>query len=227
MGRLACRPGRLTLINTIQLFKAPVTLSVLLLTLTPVFPTFLLGKQPNTDKGFSIEVTEPNYSHQQSAHDLQRNTICGLRAIIFDSNGSIMDSARLRDCRFDGDRRIQGTSGIREHVSVELGFLHPLSRQDGAATAVADFHWGWIVASSSQSEAVQVFELSDHRLRIVQQIEFNVHHGWPRAGASFDPKTDLLTVRAVRNDPANGRCCPSILDVVAYRWSGNRFIEVH
>jgi len=91
---------------------------------------------------------------------------------------------------------------------------------------VATYSWEWVVASSSHLDVVQVVELRDHRLVVIQQLEFDTHHGGKNTGADYDPRTKILEIRAVGYSGSEGRCCPSKLKIVKYAWQTNRFHRV-
>jgi len=88
---------------------------------------------------------------------------------------------------------------------------------------VAAYDWMWTAGSSSQSSIVQVFERRGDKVFITQQIEVDTHHGGRAVGAWFDPARRVLTVKAVNYAPFEGRCCPSLMGVVDFRWQGQRF----
>jgi hypothetical protein len=106
-------------------------------------------------------------------------------------------------------------------VEVELGWW----RQLDPTHAVVDYLWTDGNGSSNQSEIVQVFELRDGKVFITQQVEADTHGG-DTAGARFDETTKRLIVKAVELDSPNGRCCPTHLNVVVFRWEGREFRQI-
>lgn len=177
-------------------------------------------QQPQ-DQGFSVQASNASFVVNKAAEKLDQKAICDSKAVLLAKNGKADDAVPLRHCGFDQFRPFPG-SDVKQHVTVELSWFKPIS----ATIAIADYWWEWASGSSSHEEAVQVIELRDGQLRIVQQIDFNSHHGGRPAGAKFDKERKLLTIRAVRNDPFRGRCCPSVFDVVKYRWTGTEFVEI-
>jgi hypothetical protein len=91
---------------------------------------------------------------------------------------------------------------------------------------IADYQWEWLAGSSSQEDVVQVLETSGGRVLITQQIQINTHHGGHSVGASYDPRRRVLTCSGADLDPPEGRCCPSLMDVVTFRWNGAKFVRV-
>lgn len=97
------------------------------------------------------------------------------------------------------------------------------SRQVDFEHVVVDYGWIWTGGSSSQSDVVQVFELRDGKVFITQQIEADTHGGGTAAGATFDQKTKQLIVKSVELDSPRGRCCPTHLNIVVFRWEQGKF----
>ena len=91
---------------------------------------------------------------------------------------------------------------------------------------VVDYEWVWMAGSSSQSDIVQVLEWQDGKVWITQQIEVDTHGATGIAGVRFNPRTKRLTVKAVELDSPNGRCCPTHINIVAFRWDGGRFRQM-
>ena len=91
---------------------------------------------------------------------------------------------------------------------------------------IAAHWWVWTAASSSSSEYVQVIERQQDKWVVVQQIEMDIHHGGKPVGASYEPKTKTLTCKAVNYAGGEGRCCPSLMEVVTFHWDGARFRRI-
>lgn len=58
----------------------------------------------------------------------------------------------------------------------------------------------------------QVWELQDNRLKITQQLRFNIHLIEPEESFSFDPEGKLLTAKATHYLPGDWHCCISARD---------------
>src|SRR5262249_3696066 len=104
-------------------------------------------------------------------------------------------------------------------IEVTLGWQRALDPEHW----VADYSWIWIAGSSSSSDIIHVLELRDGKVYVTQEIEADTHHGGKAVGAWFDSNKKLLTVKAVNYAPGEGRCCPSLMGVVTFRWNGKQF----
>jgi len=141
-----------------------------------------------------------------------------------------VDFANLRAVNIDGGewqelRKGKGKTIRKEDdpgfVEVRLNWAHTLNDDHW----VVDYGWFEVAGSSNSYEVVQLFELRDGKLYITQQIEAVTHHGGKAVGAWFNTNKDLLTVKAVADSP-NGRCCPTHMNVVVFRWDGTEFRRV-
>jgi hypothetical protein len=128
-----------------------------------------------------------------------------------------------------GSKYAQLHKGIMDHRDKEgFGFqtvtlekVTCFGRRKGIAQyALVESMWTYGGGSSNNDCVVQVVTLKSERPVIVQQFDFDCHA--ITTGPTFDSKTKKLTVRARTND-ASPHCCASSLDVVYYRWNGNRF----
>jgi hypothetical protein len=104
-------------------------------------------------------------------------------------------------------------------TEVDFGWRYWLDAQ----RMVVDYGWVWSGGSSNQSDIVQVLEWRDGRVWITQQIEADTYGGGTIAGAWFDQNAKRLTVKAVELGSPNGRCCPTHINVVVFRWDGGKF----
>jgi len=105
---------------------------------------------------------------------------------------------------------------------VELDWWHLL---DPTHVVVA-YLWTEWYGSSSQFEVVQVFELRNDKVFITQQIEADTQGGGTAAGAWFNQGIKRLTVKAVELDSPKGCCCPTHINIVAFRWDGRKFRQI-
>jgi hypothetical protein len=160
----------------------------------------------------NVFITRGNWLFASNISDLTHVDFANLRAVNID------------DGEWQELRRGKGKTILEDgsRTEVWLRWRHALN----------DNHWvagyGWFEAagSSNSSEVVQVLELRDRKVYITQQIEAVTHHGGKSAGAWFDTKKNLLTVKAVESDSPKGRCCPTHMNVVVFRWDGNRFRRI-
>lgn len=109
--------------------------------------------------------------------------------------------------------------------SVRLGGLHFLkSAEPGREYALAVYEGDEVGGSSSQFGTAQVFELAGRRLRVTQQIDWDLHYGGPYSPLDdFNEKASTLTIRSAHYQPGDGHCCVSSFDVVTFRWDGHGF----
>jgi hypothetical protein len=157
-------------------------------------------------------VSYPDCMYKTGVDSLHKRDIEG-RAVICDGK-NISQSLRLT--KGEGSRRI---GKLGEITSAWLGWVWIIENN----FAVGTYRWEWIAGSSSHSDFVQVFQLRENRLVVTQQIHFDTHHGGKTAGATYDPGTETLEIRAVGYSGSEGRCCPSKLKIVKYAWRDNRF----
>jgi hypothetical protein len=113
------------------------------------------------------------------------------------------------------------------HTSIDLAAIHYLSSIESSPQyALALYEEDDVSGSSNQEGIAQVFELSDERLRVTQQIEWDLHYGGPYGRLdSFDEKNGTVIIRSAHYLPGDGHCCVSAVDVVTLRWDGTRFIQ--
>ena len=69
-----------------------------------------------------------------------------------------------------------------------------------------------------------VFTVANGHLRSVQEIGWDTHFQAGQPTESFDPGTKTLVIRSAHCIPGDAHCCVSAVDVVTFRWDGNRFV---
>jgi hypothetical protein len=79
--------------------------------------------------------------------------------------------------------------------------------------------------SSNQEAIAQVLELSNGRLRLVQEIEVDVHFGRPQPTHSFAEATGVLVMNSTHYRPGDAHCCISAMDALTFKWNGRRFVQ--
>lgn len=111
------------------------------------------------------------------------------------------------------------------HTSIELAGIHYLSSAlTGREYALVLYEEDSVGGSSSQDGIAQVFELAGQRLRVAQQIDWDLHYGGPFGPLdTFKERTKALSIRSSHYLPGDGHCCVSAVDVVTYRWDGTQF----
>lgn len=128
----------------------------------------------------------------------------------------------LRDGKGKSIRRNRN-GDFQMATEVTLEWQHALDSEHW----VVAYTWFWTAASSSSEEIVQLFEAHEGSVYITQQIRIDTHHGGRAVGARFEEKNKLLTAKAVSYVQGEGRCCPSLMSAVSFRWDGQQFRRVH
>jgi hypothetical protein len=124
----------------------------------------------------------------------------------------------------NGKREILGRT---ELDSVTLDAVHylPSSRESKPEYALVLCDWFAAAGSSSRTGIAQVFEVLDHRFRMVQQIDWDQHFDAGAPYESFDQKTRTLVFRSAHYLSGDAHCCVSAVDVVTLHWDGTRLVQ--
>ena len=178
-----------------------------------------LAAQSLKNEDLGISITNKPQLFVAEILDVKKMDLANRKAV-FLNRGRVMERVKLS--HGGGTRIYRFDDGFSENTEVKLGWQMPLARE----LWLAYYEWGWYMASSAHSGAVQVFELREGKVFIIQQIAFDMHHGGHAVGASFDPKRKILTVRSVPFDSPKGRCCPIYINTVTFRWDGQRFVRI-
>lgn len=166
-------------------------------------------------EGLNVYVTRANRLFASNVSDLTHVDFANLRAVE-------IENSEWQDLRNGKGKSFTDIGeGIHERTEVWLKWAQALDDEH----AVVDYSWFWAAGSSNSSEIVQLFELRDGKVYTTQQIETITHHGGRAVGAWFDANKKLLTVKAVASS-GNGRCCPTHMNVVVFRWDGTRFRRI-
>jgi hypothetical protein len=175
-----------------------------------VVPTMFTQSLKTED--FNIFVSAPiSRLYSESVSDFGKMDLANMRAL------QALDGKWQELKKGSGESRFRD-GGLTGTTSVWLDWQRPLDDEHW----VAAYGWLWVAGTSSSSEIVQVFELRNGKVYITQEIEADIHHGGKPVGAWFDSRKKLLTVKAVNYAPLEGRCCPSLMGVVTFRWDGKR-----
>jgi hypothetical protein len=172
------------------------------------------------------------FSQSLKTQDLEQLNVFVTRGNrLFASNISdltYVDFANLRAVNIDGGewqelRKGEGKTIRKEDapgfVEVRLNWVRALNDDHW----VVDYGWFEAAGSSNSFAVVQLFERRDGKLYITQQIEAIMHHGGRSVGAWFNANKKQLTVKAVELDSPKGRCCPTRMNVLVFRWDGTQF----
>jgi len=160
----------------------------------------------------TLEVCFPNYSYPNPVTSLRQLDSKSSEVIIFDEKGSPDYRAHLRHGSFEKLHKIGGDG-------VSFGWVKYLGNSSLEPEYAVTYHiWTTWAGSSSAYGVVQLLHIEDGRLRVVQQILFNLR-GSKKAGALFNARSNGLTICGV-NDWEH--CCPAGLDVVQFQLKDGR-----
>ena len=189
------------------------------LLLLAVLPAVASQSLKNEDLGVNV-ISKPGLfaSH---VSDFSKMDLANMRAVNLGVYGELEEWQKLKHGRgrtvaFGADGQV--LAGNQTDVRLESHEMLDADHQ------LVVYWWQWVGGSSSQSLIVQVLELRGDKVFIAQQIEADAHGAG--AAAAFNPKTRLLTVKAVGFAENDGHCCPSFLGVVTFRWDGQRFVRI-
>ena len=143
-----------------------------------------------------------------------------LAIYVFDENGKSQWHFKLEN----GKREIQSRTEIDTMTLDSLHYL-PSSGEPKGEYALVLFDWFAASGSSGSTGIAQVFEVLDHRLKVVQQVDWDQHFDSGAPYKSFDQKTSTLTFRSAHYLPGDAHCCVSAMDVVTLHWDGTRFVQ--
>lgn len=180
-----------------------------------------LVSQKIKSNDLNVYVTQASSLFASNISDFHNLDLANLRAVFIEPGGQRGQWQALKHGK--GKTVDINRYGVFEGATdVTLAWKQPID----AIHWLAAYDWEWIGGSSSHSQIVQVFELRGDSVFVTQQIEADTHHGGRAAGATFNQEKKTLIVRAVELDSPKGRCCPTYINVVAFRWTGSRFQQV-
>lgn len=109
-------------------------------------------------------------------------------------------------------------------TSVEIAGVHyPSSSEKGREYALVLYEEDDVGGSSNQEGVAKVFELEDKRLRDVQSLSWDLHHGGPHGKLdTFNEKENSLEIASSHYRPGDAHCCVSAVDIIVYHWEGKR-----
>jgi hypothetical protein len=122
-----------------------------------------------------------------------------------------------------GKYKVRDSSGFEEITLRSVHYIEATGENSRFAVVfLEDFYGG---GSSNNDGFAEVFELTDHRLRLLQQIGWDEHIGNPKSYFSYEDNTGRLVVRSAHSLPEDAHCCPSAFDVVTLQWNGSKFVQ--
>jgi hypothetical protein len=170
-------------------------------------------------KGPTFDIATVSFTYEQSYSSIRDVDFRNIRYVEFNEKGGVASGKRLKNGHWfkQWEHPLASESvGLRS-----VFYLSPST--PSTQYALVRFGWEEIGGSTSQSEIFQLFELSGHRLRIVQDIDTDGHFSGPYS--AFDEKTNTLYLRSAHYLPGDAHCCVSAVDVVTLHWNGSRFIQ--
>lgn len=115
------------------------------------------------------------------------------------------------------------------HTLVDLKAVHELTpARTNPEYALALYDLASFAGSSSSAGIAVVFELSNQRLKAVQQIDWDTDFGMTGPFSFFgslDDHTKTLTIREAHYLDFDAHCCVSAMDIVTFGWNGSRFVQ--
>ena len=185
----------------------------------PFFLLFLLGQLAFSAQ-HGVPVPFPNYSYPGRFESIRKIDFQNMTLHVWWKDRKPGFSFQLKDGEFSQT----DDSGFYSAEFISVHYLD--SAESESQRALVIFYVLSGRGSSSRNHYAQVFELRNGTLRIVQEIEWDskVHIG-NHAYASFDPKRKELTVRTAHFLEGDANCCISAVEVIAFRWNGNRLVQ--
>jgi hypothetical protein len=159
-----------------------------------------------------------DHSYPRFYQSIRRVDFRNMKLVAFDAAGRPDAVLQLKD----GSRKWSEKSDVNEARLEEVAYLTP-SDASGPEYALLMFHWISIAASSDSDGFAQVFRLSAHSLRVVQQLRWNEQFE-TREKYTFDTKTNTLFVRSAHYMEGDAHCCVSAMDVFTLEWNGDAFV---
>lgn len=155
----------------------------------------------------TIQISLPNYTHPKTVASLRQFDLRNGEAIIFGDNGVPDFRAHLRQGAYE-KRDKSGGDSLEFKWTKFIG-------NDAAEPDYVIAYYVWVTWAGSSSDygVIHLLHLENGRPKVLQQILFNMR-GSEKAGASFNGKSGVLTVRGLNEWD---HCCPTGLDVVKFR----------
>jgi len=106
------------------------------------------------------------------------------------------------------------------YLDFTAGTAQPQRGRVQAKFAVTVVWWVSEAGSSSQNEALNLYEVLEGKVALVEQIDFD-----PAAEPSFDITAGKLTIKANNYGFSDGICSPPGMKEVTFNWTGHSFKE--
>ncbi len=143
-----------------------------------------------------------------------------MRLIVFDQSGNTDTVLQLKD----GVHKWKEKGGEADEAKIEeVDYLTPADAT-GAEYAVVLLHWRSVAGGADTDGYAQVFRLTDHDLRVTQQLRWNEQFE-TKDKYTFDAATKTLIARSAHYLPGDAHCCISAMDVYTLQWNGSAFVQ--
>jgi hypothetical protein len=111
-----------------------------------------------------------------------------------------------------------------DHFSEEVGLIYYIrgsSRSQGDSALV---FYSW-TDGSSQGDTARVFRVTNGRLELIQEIDWDSHFEEGQPTSQFDSNANTFAIRSAHYIQGDTPCCVSAVDIVTFRWDGTHFVE--
>jgi len=157
-----------------------------------------------------------NRAYPSNAQSIQKVDFLNMRLIVFDQAGKSDTVLPFRN----GTRQWKEKNGDANEAKIEeVDYLTPADEY-----ALVVFHWLSIAGGSDTDGYAQVFRLTGHDLRVIQQLRWNEQFD-TKEKYSFDQATKTLTVRSAHYLTGDSHCCISAMDVFTLQWKDGGFVQ--
>lgn len=161
-----------------------------------------------------------DHAYPNRDQSIRKVNFRNLRLVVFDQSGSTDTVLQFKD----GIRKWKEKGGEADEAKIEeVDYLTPADAP-GAEYAVVLFHWRSVAGGSDTDGYAQVFRLTGHDLRVVQQLRWN-EQVETKDKYTFDPTTKTLTARSAHLLPGDAHCCVSAVDIFALQWKDGLFVQ--
>jgi len=158
-------------------------------------------------------------SYPGSYESIRKADFRNMRLIVFDQTGKTDTVLQFKN----GTHQSKTKSEVDEAKLEEVAYL----TSEGAAGpeyALVIFHWMSVSGAADADGYAQVFELTGHSLRVIQQLRWNAQFE-TKEKYTFDAATKTLIARSAHYLEGDAHCCISAMDVFTLRWNGSAFVQ--
>jgi hypothetical protein len=185
-------------------------------------------KVPYTEDGFGFHSFSPIYLDYPGTYEHIKDVDFRNLSLHFSYDPKKLGPiARLKNGHYlKADPKVDQ---CMDEVKLEETHYLPSSEPD-RQYALGIYSWFTACGSSDTTGIAQVFELYDHRLKVVQQLDWDQHFDTKQEYFSYDKRSKALVVRSAhyvlwKDGPGDAHCCASAMDVITLRWNGARMVR--